>query len=79
MDQSILIIVIEDLGSSPVMALYAKVVVGFGGQTAASGTAFQQSLCQGDAGRYLVFLLLFHGHILVFVDIGPVGTVGAAL
>ena len=56
------IIIVPHRASTPVAAtLDAEVIVAFAGQRALSGTTFQKSLCQGDAGRYLVFLHLLHG------------------
>lgn len=58
-------------------ALDAEVVVGLGGQSASSGIALQQSLCQSDACRYAVVLHLLDGPVLIFVDICPVCLIGS--
>ena len=72
------IIVMPHGASAPVAAaLDAEVVVTFACQCALSGAALQQSLCQGDAGRYLMFLHLLHGKRGIFFDVFHVASIPA--
>ena len=55
--------------TSPAVALDAKVVVALRGKLARAGSALQQPLGQGDAGRDAVFVHLDDGDVLVSVDV----------
>lgn len=52
------------------VTLDAKVVMPVACQVALTGTAFQQPLCQGDAGGHAILLRLLDGNVLILVDIG---------
>ena len=72
------IVVVTHAASPPsAAALDAEVVVAFACQRAASGSALQQSLCQGDAGRNLVLPHLLHRQRGVLPDVFVVQGVAA--
>ena len=66
------VIVMVNTFPLPVVALDAEMVIRPAGQIALSGSGFQQSLRQRDAGWNFVFVLLLDGQILVFPDIAVV-------
>lgn len=57
------------------MALDAEVVVALSHEVASSRSTLEESLCQGDAGRYAVSKHLLDGEILVLVDVCLIGLV----
>ena len=72
------IIVAQDIWSCPCASTFdSKVIVRFCCQCASSCRTLQQSLCQGDAGRYVVAFHLLNGPVFVFVDVSPVCLVGS--
>ena len=59
-----------DTSTFPIrMAFDAEMVVGFSRQAALAGARFEQALCQGNAGRYLVFVLLLDRQRAVCLDV----------
>ena len=63
------IVIMIQCPSLPSVALYAEVVVAFPCQLAQSGSALEESLCQGDTCRYAVFEHLLYGKVRVLVDV----------
>ena len=64
------VVVAEHVGAFPSSAHFdAEMVVGFGGEVAAPGSALEEGLGHGDAGRYVVAAHLVYGHVAVGVDV----------
>ena len=80
--EAVVLLVVILVHASPrpsTSALDAEMVVSLSGQVASPRSALEQSLCQSDTCRYMVFLHLLDGHILVLVDVIEVSLVLSVL
>ena len=69
------VVIMADGTSCPAMALDTEVVVALKNECAPPCPTLQQTLRQGDAGRYTILQHPLDGHVLVLVDISLINLI----